>query len=338
MKPISFSAYKRYHTCPKFYEYYDIQKIKLGQKTSALIFGSIIDESLNELLRGNEIKARDLLILNCLEAIDDECLFYPGDYDKDLVDTRVLTQFAEATGWKGSDFNELIKILMDNQETISKKQRLVLNTTIWNSLMEKGIIIIDSYIREVLPLMDTVHDIQKKLVYQGKSGQINGILDFTCTLKDGRKVLFDNKTTKMFFDRDSVLTSPQLALYSTMDNFDHAGFIAINKQIKKNRTKICNECKFDGSGGKHKTCYNKIDGARCDGEWTETIKPEANIQVIIDKIPQRNKDLVMDAIDDTMKCIKQGTFPRNLDTCKYIYGKPCPYIDLCWTGKLKEKK
>lgn len=106
----------------------------------------------------------------------------------------------------------------------------------------------------------------------------------------------------------------------------------MNKQITKRKAKICKVCDFDGSGTKFKTCSNRRNGKRCNGEWEETIDPYCYIQIIVDEMPQRNKDIALGALNDSIKMIENKIFPRNLEACKWMYGKPCPYQKYCWKG------
>jgi hypothetical protein len=50
MSKISYSAYKKYTTCPKMYEYHYNQKLRPTGTSSSLLFGSAMDEALNALL------------------------------------------------------------------------------------------------------------------------------------------------------------------------------------------------------------------------------------------------------------------------------------------------
>jgi hypothetical protein len=102
----------------------------------------------------------------------------------------------------------------------------------------------------------------------------------------------------------------------------------------KNRKKICSKCNHDGSGGRHKTCANEIEGKRCGGEWTETISPEVYVQFIIDEIPEQTENLVLENIADINTAIKTGHFTRNLSMCTNTYGGPCDYLFLCYKGKM----
>ena len=88
----------------------------------------------------------------------------------------------------------------------------------------------------------------------------------------------------------------------------------------------------DGTGQRHKTCDNVIDGKRCNAEWIETINPKAWIQIIINEIPKMTEDLVLENIDQINESIKSGIFIRNLQSCIMPWGK-CNFYEKCYKGK-----
>ena len=139
------------------------------------------------------------------------------------------------------------------------------------------------------------------------------------------------------YDDDAVLISPQLTLYTHVlsDTYKtrRAGFVVLHKQIKKNKKKICSKCGYDGSGERHTTCPNEVEGKRCKGEWSITVDPEVTYQVLINEIPERMEELVIENMEMINECITRGIFTRNLTNCKTRYGSDCEYVGLCREGK-----
>ncbi len=164
-----------------------------------------------------------------------------------------------------------------------------------------------------------------------------GFVDLVADIDDHGTVIIDHKTSAMDYEPDSVLTSPQLAgyMHTLYPKYKtrKAGYIVFKKNIKKNRVKICSQCGHDGTGGRHKTCDNVISGKRCGGEWTETLTPEVVVQVIIDTIPERTEEIVLENMDLVNDGIKNKVFTRNLNMCKNYYGGLCPYFNLCYKNK-----
>jgi hypothetical protein len=115
----------------------------------------------------------------------------------------------------------------------------------------------------------------------------------------------------------------------------YAGYIVLNKAVRKNKKKVCSVCGHDGSGKAHRTCpAEDADGKRCGGTWNEEIDPEIFTQVIIDEIPERLEEIVLENTNMINACIKNEIFPRSLTSCNATYGK-CPYYELCFKNSEK---
>src|SRR5260221_362146 len=120
-------------------------------------------------------------------------------------------------------------------------------------------------------------------------------------------------------------------------------YIVFLKHMTKNKTKVCSICSFDGSGSKFKTCNNEIPMGhgqpktlRCNGSWTETISPKAEIQIVIDTIPETVENMILDNVDAVNASIKSGIITRNLKGCLNDgYNRRCQYFDICYNGDAK---
>ncbi len=322
-KPLSFSAYKRFTTCPKFYEYHDIKKDRPGKMSSALHVGTFLDTVICDILEkkgGNPVLQLNALIAN---VRNDDMDFFTDDLDLDLISKERISKVARDLGWKGDNLGDALKDLMKDQTNLSVNQRKLLNAATWDSLQVKCQAMLASFQKWILPQIKEVHEIQTHL----DNGKVHGYLDFIVTLTDGRKVLFDLKTSKMPYKKDAVLTSPQLSLYAAMKDVEYAGFIVLVKNLNKNKEKSCSTCNFTVSGG------NRVKCPTCKTNMNVLSNPTSFSQLLVDKVSKWNKDLTTEALHETIQCIDNGVFPRNLNQCQYMYGKPCLYIDKCWKGK-----
>lgn len=332
-KPLSFSGYKRFIDCPQFYKYHDIDKDRPGKYTSALAQGTMMDDIFNELLLNPDMDTNTAVATAFEKYVDEPMDFFTVDYDPDIIDPAEMAALvlkATAMGWKGDNFNDMIKNLLAAQGNLSKNQEEILRYACWLSIKKKALLWIESYKKWIMPRFEKVHHVQKEFTYDIGNGKVRGILDFAATLKDGRRVLFDNKTSKYAYEPDAPLLSPQLALYAHVEKYDYVGFVVMNKQINKNKVKTCQNCGAITKGGKHRTCAEVIDGARCHGKFDVKVSPSAYVQIQVEKIPQRNKDLIVQAMNDTISCIDSKQFPRNLTNCNSKFGKPCVYFNKCW--------
>ena len=193
---------------------------------------------------------------------------------------------------------------------------------------------LDAHRKEIMPQITSVIETQKKIELNNNSGDsLIGYADLLGTWKDIEgPIVIDYKTSSMRYADDSVTTSPQLSIYAHALGYKKAGYVVFSKHIKKNKTKECSICKFDGTSSKARSCNNEINGVRCGEAWNETIRPSVDIQVLINEIPERTDEIVLDNVQMINKAIKSGVFVRNFNSCKTGYGI-CPYYNLCYKNK-----
>jgi hypothetical protein len=191
----------------------------------------------------------------------------------------------------------------------------------WASLRVKGRLLIDKYIEEIVPMLTKVHAVQREL--EGRRGFIDVIAD----VKGFGKVLLDNKTSSRPYKPNAVKGDVQLTLYCQEFGIDKAGFIVLNKQISY--SKKCLKCGA-ANYSSHKTCNAHKNGFRCHG--TFEYSPEANIQMMIDDVPDADKQMVKASFEQVESCIQKDIYPMNLTACRSYFGKPCPYLNKCLHG------
>ncbi len=306
---LSHSAVSKYISCGEMYRLHYIEKLRPVEMKSSLLFGAAFDVALNAMLEGN----------TDFHNIFDQAFTYATINGKEIfIPTSTDVEYAKA------DID--LELLEESDHTSKYTQGFL-------SLSRKGHIMLRDYATKVLPKLKVI-SIQETINLTNTEGDvITGIVDLVAEV-DGEVVILDNKTSARPYKKDSVVSSEQLSLYThaleDKYNTRRAGFIVINKNIKKNRTKICQTCGHDGSGKRHETCPNIVDEKRCNGTWTETISPEADIQIIIDTINDEVENAVIENMDTVNENIKAGHFPKNPETCKNFYGRPCPYYNLCY--------
>lgn len=281
------------------------------------------------------------------------------DFDIDLLESedqdKIDEMFKEENGPDSYDFESFFKSILAAKEekgfeNLTKFQKQFYNYANWLSMRRKAHIMIKGYHDQVLPKIKKVLASQKKITLKNSEGdEIIGYIDLEAEWEDGKKYVLDNKTSSIEYDPDSAMTSQQLVLYYHAEKaamkLDGAGFIVMMKNINKNKVKICSECGNDGSGARHKTCaaeikiigivkemldpVPKVATRRCNGTWIETIKPEARIDIILNKIPEAAENLIIETFDEANEGIKKEAFGPNLESCMK-YGMPCAYYNLCW--------
>jgi PD-(D/E)XK nuclease superfamily len=360
---LSHSQLSRFQMCSHSYKLHYIDRIRPKVTHAALLFGSAMDAALNIILTepnaGNKSE-EEFEKTFTTSKINDEEVYLPtnislvysnSDFDGDLLteeDYKFITKTIESSQLtQYTDYLEVYKQLGSRKkesgfDSLTDKEKSFFNLMNWTCLRQKGFLMLQAYRKKVLPRIHKVYAVQKKVSLSNNVGDsIVGYVDLIAELKgeEGVAVILDNKTSSMEYEADSVLTSPQLSLYTHILEKEYstrkAGYIVLRKQIIKNRKKICKSCGFDGSGGRHTTCNNTIGGKRCGGEWVETISPEVAIQFIVDEIPEATEALVMENVDGINDAIKAKSFTRNLNSCSNWYGGKCAYFNLCYRNNMQ---
>lgn len=198
------------------------------------------------------------------------------------------------------------------------------------SLYQKAKLLVEAYKRDVLP------NIERVLEVQTPAGP--GYLDALVEWKGRGVVLLDHKTSSRPYADNAANYSAQLAMYSAEKQVSQVAFIVLIKQIKKNRIKLCATCGHLATGT-HKTCNFIVEPQtgkpfRCGNEWTETISPEGQIQIIHGNIEQRAMELAAELQANVQKAVDAKLFHCSVTNCNSIYGKPCEYKNLKWFGSM----
>ncbi len=370
---LSHSSVSTYLTCGQKYKLHYIDRLRSTQMHSALVFGSAIDKALDAMLQDHKAFRLDpfLQVYNTIfinnwrkgelnkqpiDMIDNPDVVYAAaDMDFKLFKDKdyqgfmsVLQGSYENAGTLKEGTNEALIEVYKNigrrketngWENLHVDERKFYNYMNWACLCIKGELMIKAYMEEIIPSIKRVISTQEAIVIEGEDGDsVTGFVDAIVEWKDGRIVILDNKTSAREYEYDAVTKSQQLALYTHAlehkYNTRTAGFIVMRKLIDKDPIKKCSVCGMDGVGNRGKTCTNEESGKRCSGAWTETFRPKAKIQVLINDIQQRHEQLTMENFAEVNHAVKAEVFPRNFDKCTMGSWK-CPYFDLCHRGSSK---
>lgn len=242
-------------------------KIRASDESSPLAFGSSVDHGLNTLL-----ETRDL--------------------------NQALIQF-RASWLKHRDEQNIKYSKSDLQEELIKdlEPRNEKDKS-WLSLQEKGKILITEYNEQVMPNIEEVIKVQLDQVVPNEHGdELTIKTDFIAKWKpNGQRILFDNKTTSVTYDANSVRDSEQLGTYFELlkDEYklDAAGFIVLPKKINKRK------------------------------------KPAIEIKVIIGTVSEETISKTFKEYEYVLDSVKDGRFEKNWDSCVSKYGK-CQYYNYC---------
>lgn len=358
MNKLSHSACSKFQQCGFAYKLHYKDRIRPFVTSGALLFGSSLDNALNVLLRGEtgaekmfeqSFRFNKINEVNTYVPTSENVVYSNSDFDVDLLvedDYKELASQLEKKPLQGfTDHMEAYNRLRDVKKRIGwnyvgSREKAYYNLLNWLSLRRKGLLMLEAYREKVLPKLEKVHSIQEYVSLDNTAGdKITGYVDLIADVKGIGTCILDNKTSSMEYEEDSVLTSPQLSLYVHILEEKYktrkAGYIVLNKNVIKNRKKICSKCGYDGSGARHKTCNVDIEGKRCNGSWNETIDPQIHVQFITDEIPETTEAIVMENFDTINTSIKNEVYPRNLNSCLNTFGSKCVYYSKCYKGSME---
>lgn len=348
---LSHSACQKYLACPRMYKLHYIDKLRPNYSSSALLFGDAIDKAINELLLKTGNDPYEVFIKHWTQAqINKVDTFLPTAtniiYANKDFDASLLTQedYAEVDRRVKSGevktfvYEDLAKKKKNmSWDKMSEDEKKYYNLMNWLVMKNKAKYFIDAYEKQVIPKIKKVHKIQHPISISNGEDEVTGFIDIVAEIEDYEGlVIIDNKTSSREYDWDAVQKSPQLALYQYAAeefNSQYAGFVVMIKNLEKNKVKICTKCGNDGSKSRAKTCDAEVGTTRCHGEWKETTKPEAKIQIIINKIDTQFKELVIENFDEVTKAVKAEVFPMNLERCYDHFGGSCDYVKYCRSNK-----
>lgn len=260
---LSHSAKETYLECGYKYYLHYLMKLRPQGEKSPLIFGDAIDHALNHILEHRDLaKAKKEFDSKWAIAAKKDVQYSKSDVEDHLVE--------------------------ELEEGLNKA---------WHSLQAKAYIMLEEYEVQILPRIKRVIEVQlNRFIDNGTGDQLNIKTDFICEWEDGRIILFDNKTSSMKYEEDSVRTSKQLSTYFEMlkDDYklDACGYIVIPKKINKKK------------------------------------KPKIDIKIIIDQIPEETIAETFTEYDKVLAGVKAAEFPKNKNACFGKFGK-CVYWDYC---------
>jgi hypothetical protein len=293
---LSYTQNEKYQTSPRAWYLHYMLKLREEKTGSPLVFGNAIDNALNQLIANK--------FLTPSERQDPVEVFKQAWRTQTLNQEKVDLSKSDLIKYSKSDLDLYLLTDLDHKQI--EKDRI---RPEWLCLEKKGLMMLEAYEQQVLPHISDLIAVQKYFKIGNNDGdEIIGFIDLIAKFKvndnvpheldkyreyNNKTIIFDNKTTSIKYDDDSVKVSKQLGTYSEapgVGNHDAEGFIAIPKKIRKQK------------------------------------EPKVPIQIIIDKVEQEVVDSVFESYMNTLNGIKLGKFECN--GCeKAVFG--CPYKTYC---------
>lgn len=323
----------------------------------ALIYGSALDQALNALLLNIEdpykvfekhMTFAEVNKRGQLESVPEHTRLVYAEKDlqqklldeKDFANIRIKANQLDIP-YRDSFVAEFLhKKAAKGLSNLPENEIKLYNYINWKCLLKKGNVTLDSYIKEVKPLIKNVLSVQEKIESVNQDGDtLLGFADLVLEMNDGKRVLFDHKTSSFEYSPDSASHSSQLTLYyhflKEKYNLTHVGYIVMLKRMKDVAKKTCTSCGHSITS-RAKTCDNMLDGLRCAGEISEGTDFVCPIQVITAEVNPNTAQLVIDSFDGTNKLIKSEDFSPNLESCVSFGGLVCDYYQVCHKNNYRD--
>ena len=317
---LSNSQINTFIDCNKKWYYDKVARIRPNYLSSPLYIGTIIDETIEHILLKKEGSHLDTFYekLNNFQVngndkkMPDDLLsvrFGAGDVDANLVEQKHVNDACDRLKidiLDRDEFLEYCKQKRKRKSALNSIEQYLFNYIAWVSVEQKGLMLVEKLAEWIEENVAEVHSVQKKIEISNENGDsFIGLLDFVVTLKCGKKVLVDLKTSSnpnAYYPEDSASKSVQLGIYSQQEDIKDVAYLVADKKIRKR-------------------------------------EPRVRLKYVEGVITEEWLDEVFDMIEEATEAIKEKlpkgaeAFEKNLDSCNNFGG--CQYRGLCEKGSMK---
>lgn len=331
MTRISHSAKETYLHCQEKYRLHYIERLRSPVIASPLFLGSAFDSALNCLLlrkkdplnfseEDHKLSEFDpwVVLDNELTTIshNGKTIYLPDyrftryfsqDFDPDLLeeeDLLLINSTADRLGFEKldvKDCEEFIKTCKSEikaKKALDKDAQVLFNNIHWCSCRRKLHYLLKRYEEDVIPQLEEVFDVQKKVDLSDGEHSLVGYIDFVASFVDepGVKYVCDNKLSSKAYAQNAIDDAIQLATYCEHEATNRAAFVVTEKGLRKR-------------------------------------DPRHRIQIIRGKITEELFEKTFDQFGEVVYNIEQGVFEKTgMDGSKqecFHFGQRCVYYNTC---------
>ena len=297
---LSFSAVSTFQACPRKYKIHYIDRIRPIRKKSPLSFGTAIDDSAENYLLNKDASEARKGALETFEKVmrhehsTEDVEYSQSDIQLELVAPEKLDELVENSQLVIEDVKEFLKYCKENKLTLDGDELDLLKSIQIEAMVEKGKLMMPLFFDWVDENVETVHSCQRKIEISNDLGDtFIGFLDFEVTLKNGKRYIFDMKTSSnpnKYYPEESASESFQLGIYSQETDIPLVGYFVLDKKIRVR-------------------------------------EPRVRFKDVRGEVTEEHLDDIFEQIEETRVAINEGEFPKNLDSC-FLFGR-CQYFDYC---------
>jgi len=331
MTKISHSAKEMFLQCQEKYKLHYQERLRSPVIPSPLFLGSCWDEALNCLLvrkmKPENMSEEDkkyleidpyTLLDNCMTTFTNLgkdvympdyqfAKYFTKDFDPDLLedeDLLLINTMADRLGFDKldvKDCEEFVKTCraeIKTKKALDKDAQVLFNNINWCSCRRKLRYLLERYEEDVLPLLEEVFHVQKKVDLSDGEHSLVGYIDFIASFKDepGVKYVIDNKLSSKAYAKDAIDDAVQLATYCEHEATNRACFIITEKGLRKR-------------------------------------DPRHRIQILRGKITEELFTRTFEEFGEVVYNIEQGVFEKTgMDGSRqecFHFGQRCVYFNTC---------
>lgn len=233
--------------------------------------------------------------------------YFSKDFDIELIvdeDLLLINSTAERLGFDSltkEDCEEFIKTCRNEVKTskaLDKDAQVLFNTINWCSCRRKLRYLLEMYENDVLPQIEEVYDVQKKVELSDGNHSLIGYIDFTASFLDEPGVIYvcDNKLSSKAYPDNAIDDAVQLATYCEHEGINKGAFVVTEKGLRKR-------------------------------------DPKHRINIIRGTISEELFEKTFDEFGEVVYSIEQGVFDKTgMDGSRqecFHFGQRCPYFNTC---------
>lgn len=331
MTRISHSGKETFLQCQEKYRLHYQEKLRSKIYPSPFLLGKSWDEALNVLLLRKKPKEKyteeekklaeldPYVVLDnelTTQVFNNETIYVPNyqfakyfskDYEESMLeeeDLLLINSSAELYGYESFTTERCTEFIMSCRQEIKvkkgldKEAQVLYNLINWCSSRRKLRYLLERYEDDVLPLIEEVHSVQKKIELTAGEHTLIGYIDFVASFLDepGVKYVIDNKLASKGYPKDAIDDAVQLATYCEHEETNKACFIVTEKGIRKR-------------------------------------DPKHRIQIIKGEISEELFEKTLDEFGETVYAIEDGEFEKTgMDGTKqecFSFGQRCQFYNTC---------
>ena len=325
MVRISHSAKEKYIECGEKWRLHYQEKLRSPILNSPLWGGGAFDDAASAMLlrlkkdlteEEKALTAQDprRVLVNSMTYTNHngEKVFIPtyrftkyskADFDVSLLesedfklinDMEICNEYEDFNRETAQGFVEFCRNEIKTKYKLDANDQMVFNLINWYAFKNKLLYLLDRYEEDVMPKIQEVFSVQRKVELESGEHTLIGYIDFEATWKDEPDKVYtcDNKLSSKAYYQSNIDEAEQLATYCEFTGNDNGCYVNTEKVLRKR-------------------------------------EPKHRIQIIRGDITEELYEKTFDNFGEVVHNIEEGIFEKNMEGGCFSYGQRCIYYNTC---------